>query len=402
MRPLKSLLSFDEALALCMKLAHPISRTELAPLVEAHSRVVADDVEASIDVPMADRAAMDGYAVRAADTFGATKFDSKTFRLLEVLYADSVPKERIGEGQCSEVATGSLLPPGADAVVMVEDTEKIGGSKVSIRKPVHPGQNVSKKGEDIKKGTTVVRRGELLNPSKIGALAAIGMDKVRVFRRPDIAVLTTGDEVIEPGEKIRPGLVYNINAYTIASVVKENGGIPQLFPKVPDKIEALEAAINQASKCDLVVFSGGSSVGERDLIIDALARMGELLFHGIAVKPGKPTVLGMMGKRVILGMPGYPTSCLSNCYLILAPMVRRMARLPERVERTVELPLSSRVVSVIGRMEFHTVRIEEGKAVPAFKESSAITSMAHADGYVRIPANVDLVEKGEKVLVYLF
>ncbi len=401
MRPFKALISLDEALTVCMSAARPAEDHETLMIEQALGRVAAEDVAARIHVPLADRAAMDGYAVRAEDTFGAGKFKPKVLRRIEKLYAGSIPRKRVTKGTCIEVATGSTLPKGADAVVMVEDTE-VKGDRVSVHSPVHPGENVSVKGEDIEKGDMVVLKGDVLSPAKIGALAAVGARKVKVYRRPVVAVLTTGDEVIEPGGPIRPGQVYDINAFTLSTVVQDNGGEPKRFVNVHDDVKALRKALVEAAKCDLVVFSGGSSVGEKDLIIDVLGELGKLKFHGVAVKPGKPTVFGLVGKTPILGMPGYPTSCLSNAYMILVPMLRKMARLPPRHEKVVEVPLSRRVVSTIGRVEFHTVKLEKGKAVPVYKESGAITSMAGADGYVKIPANVDLLEAGETVQVTLF
>ncbi len=401
MRPLRALVSLDDALRMLDALAVPIGRTERVSLLESLHRVPARDVVSGIDVPLADRAAMDGYAVRAPDTYRAGKFRPAELRRIETLYADSVPKRTVAKGTATEVATGSTLPKGADAVVMVEDTEK-DGNVVRVYSPVHPGENVSRKGEDIRKDEVVVHAGEFLTPAKVGAIAAIGAKDVEVYARPRVAILTTGDEVVPPGGKIRPGQVYDINAHTMASVVREAGGEPVLLGRVADRLEALKAAIRRAARHDLVVFSGGSSVGEKDMIIDVLQAMGEVRFHGVAVKPGKPAVLGVVRGKAVLGMPGYPTSCLSNCYMMLAPMLRTIARLPPAPEKVVELPLSKRIVSSMGRVEFHTVRVEDGMAVPAYKESGAITSMAHADGYIEIPANVDLVEKGERVRVILF
>ena len=401
MRPLKALIPLDEALTMCLGLAGPLERRETVPLLDSLRRVNAEDVRAPIDVPLADRAAMDGYAVVARETFRAGKFKPVVLRVQETLYADGVPRKRVSKGRCTEVATGATLPAGADAVVMVEDTERERGA-VKVYRPVHPRENVSGRGEDIRKGSLVVRSGEWLTPAKVGALAAIGRDRVSVFAKPRVAILTTGNEVVPPGKPIRPGQVYDINANTMSSVVREHGGEPILLGRVGDRLDALREALGRAVKEDLVVFSGGSSVGEKDMIIDVLRSMGELLFHGVAVKPGKPTVLGRVEGKPVLGMPGYPTSCLSNCYLMLAPMLRRMARLPPPVERVVEAPLAKRLTSALGRVEFHTVRLVDGEAVPAYKESGAITSMAHADGYIEIPANVDLLEKGEQVRVTLF
>jgi len=401
MRPLRALIPLEEAMRIAMDLVRPIERKETVPILDALRRVSAEDVRSPIDVPLADRAAMDGYAVLARDTFRAGKFKPVTLRRIETLYADGVPRKRVASGGCTEVATGSTLPKGADAVVMVEDTERE-RDLVKVYSPVHPGEHVSRRGEDIARKSLVVAEGEVLSPAKVGALAAIGMSRAHVYAKPRVSILTTGDEVVPPGKPIRAGQVYDINSHTMASVVRENGGEPVSLGRVSDRLESLRAALRKALANDLVVFSGGSSVGEKDIIVDVLRSMGQLLFHGIAVKPGKPTVLGRVDGKAVLGMPGYPTSCLSNCYMILAPMLRRMARLPPAYERIVEVPLAKRVVSTIGRVEFHTVRIVDGQAVPAYKESGAITSMAHADGYIEIPANVDLLEKGEPVRVTLF
>jgi len=401
MRPLKSLISLDEALRIAMDVGRPMMRKETVPILDALRRVAASDVRSTIDVPLADRAAMDGYAVLARDTSHARKSEPVALRWNETLYADGVPRKRVTPGRCTEVATGSTLPRGADAVVKVEDTDRE-RDLVSVRAAVRPGENVSRRGEDIERGSTVVREGEMLTPAKVGALAAIGLARAHVYAKPRVSILVSGDEVVPPGKPIRAGQVYDINSNTIASVVLENGGEPILFGRVSDRLEALRAAVRKAIVHDLLVVSGGSSVGEKDLLIDVVGSMGDVLFHGIAVKPGKPTILGRVDGKAVLGMPGNPTSCLSNGYVILAPMLRRMARLPTRQEKVVEVPLAERVVSTIGRVKFHTVRIVDGEAVPAFKESSAITSMAHADGYIEIPANVDLVEKGEVVRVVLF
>ena len=204
MRPLKTLISLDEALAVAMDSVRPVERTESVGILEALHRVVAEDVRAPIDVPLADRAAMDGYAALARDTFRAGKFKPVVLRRIETLYADGVPTKRVGRGTCTEVATGSTMPMGADAVVMVEDTETE-GDRVKVHSPVHPGENVSVRGEDIERGSIVVRAGEVLTPAKVGAIAAIGMDRVPVYSRPRVAILTTGDEVVPPGARISEG-----------------------------------------------------------------------------------------------------------------------------------------------------------------------------------------------------
>jgi molybdenum cofactor synthesis domain-containing protein len=261
---------------------------------------------------------------------------------------------------------------------------------------------VGRRGVDIAAGSRVVARGDILNPSRIGALAAAGIAEVEVFAKPRLAILSTGDEIVEPGRPLAPGQVYDINRFTLGAIIGVHGGEAVLLPTAADTVESLSRAVDAGLTHDLLVFSGGSSVGERDLITDVLRARGEVIFHGVAVKPGKPTVLGRIGTTPVLGMPGYPTSCLSNGYMLLVPMLRRMARLPEHQPRVVQAPLSRRIVSTTGRHQFYPVRLENGEATPAFKASGDITSMALADGYIEIPANVDIVEAGQTVHVKLF
>jgi molybdenum cofactor synthesis domain-containing protein len=293
------------------------------------------------------------------------------------------------------------MPPGADAVIMVEETDRH-GDDVAVFTPVYPRQNVGRRGADIAAGQSVLQPGDLLTPAKVGVLAACGTSPVEVYAKPRVAILSTGNEIVEPGRQLGPAEIYDINRYTLAAIVARHGGEPIALPSTGDTIDELSAAIDRALEHDVLVFSGGSSVGERDLILDAIRRRGEIVFHGIAVKPGKPTALGRVNGKPVIGMPGNPTSCLSNGYILLAPMLRRIARLPAHRPATLRVPLARRIVSTTGRHQFYTVRIENDAAVPAFKGSGDITSMALADGYIEIPAQVDLVEAGELVTVVLF
>jgi molybdenum cofactor synthesis domain-containing protein len=411
MRPIRETIALEEARQLIAQAAVPVDRVERVPLFEANRRVVAADLVSSMDVPPFARAAMDGYAVVAADTFGANQYDAKVLRPVETVYTGQVPQRPIASGQCTEIATGAPLPQGADAVVMVEETEKAQTGEVRIFSPVYPAQNVGRQGADMKAGQVVLRRGDLLNPSRVGALAAIGIAEVDVFAKPRVAILSTGNEIVDAGQRLGPGQIYDINKFTLTAIIGEHGGVAEPHPTAPDTVEDLGRALDEAAQADLIVFSGGSSVGERDLILDVLLQKGEVLFHGIAVKPGKPTLFGRLAPApgqatgratLVLGMPGYPTSCLSNGYMLLAPLLRRLAHLPALEPPTVTLPLGQRVVSTTGRHQFYTVRIVEGVAMPAFKASGDITSMSQADGYIEIPAQIDIVEKGEMVEVRLF
>ena len=402
MRPIRETLPLDEAMELLLDAAVPLTRTERVSIRDANGRVLAADAIAAHDVPPFDRAAMDGYAVIAEDTFGAGTYSPQVLQCVEKVYTGDVPTRRVNRRECIEIATGAPMPAGADAVVMVEETEKAADGAIKIFTPVYPTQHVGRKAADISAGQTLVPSGAVLNPSRIGSLAAVGVFEVDVFDRPRIAVLSTGNEIVEPGSALKPGQIYDVNQFTLSAIIGAHGGVAVPRPAAPDSLPELIAAIRAAADADIVVFSGGSSVGERDLILDALRQAGEILFHGIAVKPGKPTVFGRIGTTPVFGLPGYPTSCLSNGYMLLVPMLRRMARLPEHRPQVVSLPLSRRVVSTTGRHQFYTVRIESGTAVPAFKASGDITSMSLADGYFEIPAQTEIVEAGQLVDVKLF
>ena len=403
MRPIRDTIPLDEARALIDEAAAPIARAERVPLEGAGGRVLARDISAAADVPPFSRAGMDGYAVRAEDTFGASRQEPRTLRCVEQVYTGQVPALAVQTGECTEIATGAPMPQGADAVVMVEETEKEEASgDVRIFTPVYPRQNVGRQGADIQAGQVVLRAGDLLTPSRVGAAAALGLADLEVFARPRVAILSTGNEIAEPGAPLPPGHIYDINRFTLGTIVAAHGGVPEPHQTAADTIDDLSRAIDECLEADLLVFSGGSSVGERDLILDVIAQKGEVLFHGIAVKPGKPTAFGVIRGKLVFGMPGYPTSCLSNAYMLLVPVLRRMAHLPPHAPRTLTAPLAQRIVSTTGRHQFYTVRVVDGMAQPAFKASGDITSMSLADGYIEIPAQTDIVEKGELVDVKLF
>ena len=402
MRPFREVISLAAAREILDSTGSPIDRVETIPLDQANGRVLARDVIASDDVPPFARAGMDGFAVRARDTQGASRQTPRTLRKVGTIYTGQVSAVPVGDGECIEISTGAPMPDGADAVIMVEETEADADGAVLIFAEVVPQQNVGQRGADIQAAYVVVSEGATLNSSRVGALAAIGTSAVAVYERPRVAILSTGNEIVEPGRPLQPGQIYDINRFTISAVVSDNGGTPVPHPPAPDSLDELIGTLESCLINDIVVFSGGSSVGERDLIRDAIAAKGRLLFHGVAVKPGKPTGLGVVNDRPVFAMPGYPTSCLSNAHMFLVPVLRRLARLAPQIRKTLTLPLSQRVVSAIGRHQFYTVRIENGAAVPAFKASGDITSMSRADGYIEISADVDALESGTIVEVTLF
>jgi molybdenum cofactor synthesis domain-containing protein len=401
MTPFKQLITYEEALERIRKSIKPIKRTETVPIENVLDRVLAEDIVANIAVPPFNRAAMDGYAVKAEDTYGASSSKPRTLKLVQTLHAGESSNKALGSGECIQVATGSSIPKGADAVVMVELTERSNGS-VDVLEPLHMGENISPLGEDIEEGKLILERGEQLSPAKIGVLAALGKKEVRVYSKPRVAIVPTGTEIREIGSVLEEGQVYDVNSYTLTPVVNKNGAIPVKVSAVPDEVEELKKVIKKLVDYDIIVFSGGSSVGERDLLSDVIQELGEVIFHGIQIKPGKPTLFALVDGKPVFGMPGYPTSCLNNAYLLLLPAVRQMARLPPKTERTVKVALAKRLISSSDRTQFLTVKVRTGHAYPVFKHSGAITSMAEADGYIILPINIDTIEKGQEVTVFLF
>ena len=401
MAPFRLLISREKALETVLSTVKPIERTERIPIEKAVGRVLANDIKAKRDVPPFDRSAMDGYAVKAEDTFKASQFNPVKLKIVGVLHAGESTDKPIENGQCIRIATGCPIPPGADAVVMMEFTEEEDGF-VSIFKGVYPGANVAMRGEDIKKGEVILRKGDLLTPAKIGVLASLGRKDVLVYQKPRVAVIPTGSEVCDLDSPLKEGQVYDVNSYTLTSVLLENGASVTRSPIVPDIVDEIRSAVTRHLDYDLIVFSGGSSVGEKDMLVRVIEDLGELLFHGVQIKPGKPTLFGLVKGTPILGMPGYPTSCLSNAYIFLVPAVRKMARLPPKQPKTVKAKMGARIVSASGREQFLTVKIKNGVAYPAFKASGAITSLADADGYIILPVNLDVIEKGEEVTITLF
>jgi molybdopterin molybdotransferase len=403
MRPFKSTISIDEARRLLREGVRPIERVETVVLIEAEGRVAAADVQSAIQVPPFARSAMDGYAVASRDLSAAGPDRPVRLRIVDRVYTGQVPRTRVEPGTAIEIATGAPLPDGADAVVMVEETRRAGENEVDVLAAVNAGQNIGRRGADISSGDRVVRSGDHLNASRIGALAAIGCTSVQVFARPRVAVLSTGNEVIEPGERLAGAQIFDVNRFTLGAVVNMHGGVAVPRPPVADTMAAHIAALDQCSPgADILIFSGGSSVGDRDLIVDLVAARGSMVFHGIAVKPGKPTAFAIVDGKPFFGMPGNPTSCLSNAYILLVPFLRATARLPLYAPRTLRVPLGARIVLQAGRHQFFTVRVRDGMAYPAFKGSGEITSLSQADGYIEIPSDQSRVEEGSEVTVTLF
>jgi len=397
----RPLVTIDEARRLLAEAGSGVERIESCPLHALNGRVLAEAITAASDVPRFARSAMDGFAVRASDTAAASPGAPVLLHVVDEAWAGHPARDHVAAGHAIAIATGAVLPDGADAVVMVEDTVRR-DDEVTVRAAVVPGQHVSPRASDLSAGGVALEAGLLLTPARVGVVAALGMTEAVVYGRPRVAVLSSGDEVVAPGEALGPGQVHDVNSYTLGAIVTSNGGELLRPMRVRDTDAAVERAVRDSLDADLVLVSGGSSVGGRDFVLEVLSRLGEIRFHGIAVKPGKPTVLAVVDGRPVLGMPGNPTSCLSNAYILLVPFLRATARLPLYAPRTLTATLGRRIVSQAGRHQFYTVRLAGTVAFPAFKGSGDITSLSQADGYIEIPASEHTVEEGSVVDVTLF
>jgi molybdenum cofactor synthesis domain-containing protein len=380
----------------------PINRKESVPLLEACGRVIAEDIVATHCTPLFDRAAMDGYAVRASDTVSATAEKPVIMPVTGAVFAGSQPDMELHPGECIKVATGSIMPPGADAVVMLEETSVEEG-KMSIVRPVELHACIALKGSDIQTGDTILTCGTVLDPGKIGVLASQGIIEVEVFARPTVAIISTGDEIGAVGSPLEPGKIYDINSSTLAVMAKENGCIPVVLPIIKDDKADLIAGLHEAFLMyDVVVTSGGSSIGEKDLIYKVLSGMGDVHFHGVHIKPGgKPTLFATIGGKLIFGMPGPPTACLLNAYLLLVPALRKMARLKVGRRRFIKARLSENLVSRGDTTKTVSVRIEGNRAEPVFKKAGDITSTSRGDGFIIVNAHSEIL-KDTEVAVELF
>jgi putative molybdopterin biosynthesis protein len=379
---------------------------ERIPLAEALGRVLAEEVAAGVDVPPYDRSNLDGYAVQSADTIGASDETPRRLRLLEEELATGiVPGEEVRPGTAAVIATGAMLPRGADAVVMVEQTRLEPGGQVAVLRSAAPGQGLSSAGSDIARGERVLRAGTELSARETGVLAAIGRGEVVVWRRPRVAIVSTGNEIVAPGEPLRPGCIFDSNATILADSVREAGGIPLMLGIVPDDAAALAAMLERAvAAADLVLLSGGTSKGGGDLSYQVLAtREPGIVVHGVALKPGKPLCLGAVGRRPVAVLPGFPTSAVFTFHELVAPLVRMLGgRSSERAE-SLEATLSLRLNSEPGRTEYALVSLVPGTvgwtAYPMGKGSGSVTAFSLADGFVTIARDQEHLEAGERVRV---
>ena len=387
--------------------------TERIASVKGRARVLAEDLYSAVDLPHFHRAAMDGYAVKAKDTFGASQSLPAYLKLAGVVEMGKEAAQPLATGEAIRISTGGMMPPESDAVVMVEYTDETSGGLVEIHRGVSPWQNVIQIGDDIRQGELVFKKGRRLRAHDLGALTGVGISSVAVYKQPRIALISTGDEIVDADTVPLPGQVRNINQHSLAGLIEECGGELKDWGVVRDDRSALGRAIGEALKwADLVMLSGGSSMGAKDIALETILSFpeSEFVFHGISIAPGKPTIFAKACGKPILGLPGYPVSALVIFDLFAAPSIRRLGGESMdalgRFTKTVKAKLKTNIASQIGREDYVRVTLDgtpdQLMATPLPSKSGAIFTLVKADGMVRIEMNQDGLEQGEEVEVILF
>jgi molybdopterin molybdotransferase len=387
--------------------------SEKLPTIKARSRVLAEDLYSQVDLPHFHRAAMDGYAVRAKDTFGASPSLPAYLKIAGTVEMGTEAVRPLGAGEAMRISTGGMLPPESDGVVMVEYTEEAADDRVEIHRGVSPWQNVIQIGDDIKKGDIVFRRGRRFRAHDIGALTGIGVSSLSIYKKPKVALISTGDEIVDVEEEPGPGQVRNINQHSLAGLIEQCGAELRDLGVVRDDRGALTRTLDKGLEwADLVLLSGGSSVGARDIAVDSILSFSDasIVFHGISVSPGKPTIYAKAAGKPVLGLPGYPVSALVIYDLFAGPLIRRLGgedvAATSYLQRTIRALLKTNVASQTGREDYVRVVLEpiDGRlyAVPLPSKSGAIFTLVKADGMIRVDLNQEGIEQGEEVEVILF
>jgi molybdenum cofactor synthesis domain-containing protein len=396
----RHLISVEEARRRLLAAARPIARTESVPVAEAFGRVAARSVRSPRSVPAFPRATWDGYAVRSRDTKTATSREPSRLRVVGEVFAEQAFPGRLRAGECVAIATGGALPNGSDTIVIFEEADRR-GDVVRVPHAVRPGERFSPPGHDFPRGRGLVERGTTLDAVTLGMIAACGIPRVEVFARPVVTILPNGNELLAPGSRERAGRIFESNNASLSAVVTAAGGVARPRPPLPDDPVRIERALRAAlATSDLVLATGGSSVGERDHLPRVLPRLGRLLFHGVAVRAGKPTLAASAGGRLVVGMPGHPTSCLVDMYWLVLPALRRIARRPGPgwTEGTAILG-GPAVAPTPGLSTVVPLRFEHGRAFSTYHGSSAITSLEGATAFAMLPPGRRSIPAGRRLRV---
>ena len=385
----------------------PIMPTESIPLTESVGRVLATDIRSDIDLPDFSRAIMDGFAVKASSTFGASEGNPAYLNVTGTVAMGESPAVSLGPGEAVRISTGGMLPAGADGVVMVEHTSAIDDTTIEVYRSVAPGQNMVTVGEDIKKGEIALVGGSRIRPQETGMLAALGIQAATVYKKPVIGIISTGDEIVPVGEFPGPGRIRDINSYTLFGLIQQAGATPVQFGIVHDDYQALLTVCSEAlTQCDMILVSGGSSVGARDFTIDVISALQDatLLFHGISISPGKPTILAKIKDKAFWGLPGHVVSAMIVFSRVVTPFIEHISgcRAPAGGLR-LTARLSRNIASAQGRVDYIRVRLSHKdsslQAEPILGKSGLINTMVQADGLIEIDMNTEGLDKGTAVEV---
>jgi molybdopterin molybdotransferase len=400
----------SDALAVLLDHLPVRGAAEEVPTRDALDRVLAEDVHSPADLPTFRRSTMDGFAVRAADTFGATEGLPAYLDLVDEVFMGHAAKVGLGRGECARIATGGMLPDGSDAIVMVEQTQEVGPKTIEALRPVAPGENVVQVGEDVRRGDPIVSRGTILRPQDLGGLLALGITLVRVARRLRVAIVSGGDELVDPEQEPGAGQIRDINSYTLAALVRRGGHEPCLAGVFPDEYAVLRDVAEKAlTLSDVLILSAGSSVSARDMtaqVVDGLGRPG-VLVHGVSLKPGKPTILAVCDGKPVFGLPGNPVSCMVTYELFVAPTLAHLSGAAVPPRRTISARLSRNIASAAGREDYIQVRLDPRPdggldAVPVFGKSNLIFTLIRSAGMLKIPLDSGGLNEGAQVEVVLF
>ncbi len=385
-------------------------QSEIIDIADSYERITFSDIKSRIDFPPFDRSLKDGFAINAEDSYGVNEENPKRLKVIDFLEAGSFTDKTVELGTTVEISTGAPVPDGANAIVMVEfanrqsDNPDLASDEIEILTSVTPSQDIGKKGSDVQAGQVILEKNKLLNPPKIGVIAAQGIDTVEVYKKPVVGVISTGNELLTNQEEIKPGKIYDVNSEMIKAGVESCGAEGKTLGIVKDVYDDLKAKITESLKeCDILLCSGGTSAGVGDNIRQILDEIGTVYIHGITVQPGKPTILGVVDGKIVIGLPGNPVSAIVIFNVFVAPSIKKLAGfVDEQPHKTIKGKLARRIHSPIGRMQYQLVRVEDGIVYPIFKDSGAIFSLASAAGYTKVSKQTEMVEEGEEVEVTLF
>lgn len=378
------------------------SESETVKLSEAVGRILSKDIFSGENIPAFDRSTVDGFAVKAADTYGSGESIPSQLRVVgEVLMGEKADIS-IGEGECVRISTGGMLPCGADSVVMVENTDCTFEDFCLVFKAVSPFENVTRKGDDLKEGQLVLKKGTLLSSKHTGVLASLGLGEIEVTKKIKVGIISTGDELINIEEKLNVGKIRDINSHILSALVSEFGCIGTEYGIVEDCFEEILKATEKASEeNDIVLISGGSSAGVKDMTVKVISKLGEVCFHGIALKPGKPTIFGKAKGKAVFGLPGHPAAAYYVTLLTVRSLIEKLYN-TDFGNNTLKCRITQNVSSNHGREEIISVKITDGKAEPVFSKSAFVSVLSECDGYIVIGRNSEGLKENEEVKVYLF